>query len=394
MMGNDVFLDVACRQLNCYGEEICGDDFRWDKIALGRRSIIVLSDGMGHGVKANILSTLTSTMLLNFIARHEDITRVADMILRMLPVCNVRKISYATFTIADVDNTTGEVTLVQHDNPPAILMRSSGPETLSWDTTRITRSTGQPLTLRSCRFRARSGDRLVMVSDGVTQSGQRTELYKFGWGGEALQQCVAYLCMANASITPADLALQVISKADMNDGHRPSDDMSCAVLHFRTPRRLMVISCPPSLSEENDRMADVVKQFDGEKIVCGYPVARILSERLALPMERDESATDPLVKPLYRISSFELVTEGMVVPNRVLDLLEHTANEPTGKGVAERFYRRLMRSDEIHFTIGLRHNVDAEPAAPDEFELRRNILRRIGSLLETRFGKKVTFDYF
>ncbi len=393
-MNDRLYLDIACRQANCYGERICGDNYLCRHIAMGRRTLVVLSDGMGHGVKANILSTLTSTMLLEFISMHRDIAQIADTILRMLPICRIRKISYATFTIADIDNTTGEVSVAQHDNPAALLIRDGHAVPLQWEKREITRKEGRPLSLSTCRFTATKGDRLIMVSDGITQSGQRTGRYKFGWGEPSLEQFLCYLSTMNSGISSADLASQVISKADINDAGRPSDDMSCAAVLFRAPRRLMLVSCPPSLTEENERLITAVRKHEGERVVCGYPVARILSEGLNLPMERDESASNPLQKPVYRIPGFDLITEGLVVPGRVLDLLEHSAGESIGRDVPARLCRHLLRSDEIEMAIGMRRNLDVDATQADEFELRRNVLYRIAKLLETKFGKRVSITRY
>lgn len=391
-MSSKLYTSIAYRKLNCNGERICGDNFLSRRYSQGRRTIAVLSDGMGHGVKANILSTFTSTMLLNFIAANNDIRTTAMMILRMLPVCNIRKISYSTFSVVDVDNVTGEVSIAEHDTPEAILLRGGMPVELEWEKGEVHREEGgRPLMLRTTNFKAREGDRLILTSDGVVQSGQRTQLYKFGWGEEQLRQFVSYMVSVNDGMRSEDIASQVVSKANINDGGRPSDDISCAALHFRAPRRMMLVSCPPALPEDNGRLVEIAQRFRGPKVVCGHPVAQILAAGTGLRLERAEKTIDPLDAPQFRLPGFDLVTEGVMVPNRVLDLLEH---EDVGiGGVAERVCRMLIHHDEIEFVIGTRRNVDSETPFTDAFELRRNILRRIMSLLETKYGKQVSVTY-
>lgn len=393
-MNPDIFIDTAHRSLNHYGERICGDGFMLRKLAFGKRTVAVLSDGMGHGVRANILSTFTSTMLLNFIATQEDITETAEMILKMLPVNPSNNVSYSTFTITDIDHRTGNVNIIQHDNPPAILLRNGIPAELGWKESRIVRDGMKiPVILRTTSFRAEENDRIIMVSDGVTQSGQNSGIYKFGWGEEALKQFSSFLVSVNPGITSADIASQIVSKANINDGKKPADDTSCAVLSIRTPRRMMLVSCPPSLSEDNPKLVRQVREFEGVKTVCGHPVAQILANGMGLKLEKKESGNDPLDAPVYHLAGFELVTEGMIVPNRVLDLLEHRIDDIRQNDVAGRLTRMLLRHDVIEFVIGLRRSADPEGNLPDEFVLRRNILRQIASLLETKWGKQVNSTF-
>lgn len=400
-MQNNLFIDVACSQLNCAAERICGDSFLFRRIAGGRRTIVVLSDGMGHGVKANILSTLTSTMLLNFISSHQNIEHIAEMILKTLPVCSTRKISYSTFTMMDIDNITGDVTVVEHDNPSTLIMRGATPLTLEWERGETTRESGPALVVRTARFRAQADDRFVIVSDGVTQSGQRENRYKFGWGEGSLSQFVGYTLSFNRHVSSRDLALQVLSKASQNDSAIPADDMSCVAIHVRAARRLLLVSCPPSNKEDNVQLVKYITDFDGEKVVCGYPVAEIIATEMNLSVEKESYSSDPQLPPMWKINGFNLVTEGIVTLNRVLDNLEHVQSAEMLSGttdggrrpVSERLCRMLLSSDEITFVVGTKRNIDATMYLPDELELRRNILRRIASLLESKFSRQVTVRY-
>ena len=392
-MQSNISIDAACRQVDCAGERICGDVYLSRTVTVGGRTILVLSDGMGHGIKANILASLTASMLQNFVTIHEDIRTVSEMMLKTLPVCSVRKISYSTFTFVDIDHVAGTVTVVEHDNPHCMVLRAGRPLRLDWRAMEIRRSDGRPQKIRSVTFAAEPSDRIVVVSDGVTQSGQRSERYRFGWGEEALLQFVEYALNGNREITSADLAALVVSQAVRNDEGVPADDMSCLAVTVRTPRRLLLVSCPPSGRDAYPALADTVRRYGGKKVICGYPVAEILARELGLKVVREEVSADPDVPPAWSIPTIDLVTEGIVTLNKTLELLEYDTLPDEAAGPAAQLARLLLRSDEIAFMLGTRRQNDANRYVPDEYELRRRVIRRIARLLETRQGKHVVLTY-
>lgn len=396
-MKSRFFIDMACPQINCHGERICGDSFLCERLSGGGRTIIVLSDGMGHGVKANILAVLTSTMLSKFLSSHEDISVIAEMLLKTLPVCSVRKISYSTFTIIDIDSISGDVRIVEHDNPRTIIMRGDAPLDLEWERREITSAEKRTQHISQSNFKAQLGDRLVVVTDGVTQSGQRTGLYKFGWGEANLAQFVTYLVGYNSKISSRDLALQVLSKASLNDDGRPSDDISCMSLYIRDMRSMLLVSCPPSLRENYGRLAETVARFEGTRAVCGYRVAEIIAEQNGWPIKRDEFSPDPAIPPQWHVEPLDLVTEGLVTLGRVLELLEQIDQVGgdaivDGRSAADRLYRAIMRADQIEFLIGTVRN-SGSTYQTDEFDIRRNVLQNIANLLVSRYEKQVNIMY-
>ena len=130
-MSRDFYIEVNSQQRNHDGERICGDVFLYRYIKEEDRVIAVLSDGMGHGVKANILATLTATMALNFTREHKEVDRIAEIIMNTLPVCSERKISYSTFTIVDIES-SGRANILEYDNPSTIILRGTEIFDPSW----------------------------------------------------------------------------------------------------------------------------------------------------------------------------------------------------------------------------------------------------------------------
>lgn len=169
-MKKDFYIEVNSQQKNHDGERICGDVFLNKYIKEEDRVIAVLSDGMGHGVKANILATLTATMALNFTREHKEIDRIAEIIMNTLPVCSERKIAYSTFTIVDIES-SGKANILEYDNPHAIILRGNQEFDPSWKKVVLEKGKHSGQVLRTCTFMPEKEDRIIFCSDGVAQSG-------------------------------------------------------------------------------------------------------------------------------------------------------------------------------------------------------------------------------
>ena len=119
---DSLFIDTGSSQCTHFDERICGDVLKFRRIPEEGRLLSVLADGMGHGVKANILATMTATMALKFAAAEREIVHSAEIMMDALPVSRDRDVSYSTFTIVDI-RPGGWIYLVEMGNPEFILLR-------------------------------------------------------------------------------------------------------------------------------------------------------------------------------------------------------------------------------------------------------------------------------
>jgi hypothetical protein len=199
-LNRNFYIEVNSQQRNHDGERICGDVFLNRFIKEENRVIAVLSDGMGHGVKANILATLTATMALNFTREHKEVGRIAELIMNTLPVCSERKISYSTFTIIDIES-TGRATILEYDNPSTIVLRGNQIYDPDWKKVVLESGKHSGKVLKTCTFIPEKEDRIIFCSDGVSQSGMGSEQFPFGWERENLANYAASLVHSEASIS-------------------------------------------------------------------------------------------------------------------------------------------------------------------------------------------------
>jgi serine phosphatase RsbU (regulator of sigma subunit) len=65
---NNLCTDIGWMSINHFGEQLCGDHVEIVEQENENSTVVVLADGLGSGVKASILSTLTSKIISTMIA--------------------------------------------------------------------------------------------------------------------------------------------------------------------------------------------------------------------------------------------------------------------------------------------------------------------------------------
>jgi hypothetical protein len=390
----DFYIEVNSQQRSHDEERICGDVFLYKYIKEEDRVVAVLSDGMGHGVKANILATLTATMALNFTQEHKEVDRIAEIIMNTLPVCSERKIAYSTFTIVDIES-SGKTNILEYDNPAAITLRGSREFDPTWKRVVLDKGKHAGKVLRTCTFIPEKEDRIIFCSDGVSQSGMGSEALPFGWERDNILSYAAQLVSGEASISATILAAKIVTMAHKNDAYKAKDDISCAVIYFRDPRKLLICTGPPYEKDKDRELAAKVKGYEGKVILCGGTTADIIARELNRKIVDELLFEDPELPPESFLEGIDLVTEGILTLQKVNEILKTYNNSVhLGKGPADKIVKLLMESDEIHFIIGTRINIaHQDPNLPVELEIRRTVVKRIARLLEEKWLKKISFGY-
>ncbi|MFW5890456.1 MAG: SpoIIE family protein phosphatase [Marinilabiliaceae bacterium] len=390
----NIFLDIYCEQNNHDGEAICGDVFLSRRVREEGRTIAVLSDGMGSGVKANVLASLTASMAINFTIEHREVQKTAEIIMNTLPVCSVRKISYSTFTIIDMED-TGQTTIVEYDNPSCLLLRNNREFDPGWEDLELESERHKGKIIKTCSFIAQKEDRVVFWSDGIIQSGMGTRSYPFGWGREGAIEYVFRVLKNEPFISASKMSKKVVNMAGHHDGDKPKDDNSCGVVYFREPRKLLLVSGPPFDERHDLDFALKVRRFNGKKIIAGGTTAEIVARELALEFDVGMETSDPELPPASYVEGMNLVTEGILTLGKVARVLENFQKDSNlGNGPADQIVRMLLESDKIHVINGTRINVaHQDPNLPVELEIRRSVVKRIVNALEEKFLKEVDIEY-
>lgn len=391
---DEFYIEIASTQLSKKGQVICGDVFLSKKIQEENRIITVLSDGLGSGVRANVLATLTATMGLNFTIERYPPEQTAQAILDTLPVDDIRKISYATFTIIDSD-ADGETRIVNFDNPPILILRGKKMLETKPSKKLLSNTSGMIRELSYSSFQASLEDRIVLFSDGVSQSGLGTATYPFGWDLEDISDWICNLLDRKPDLSATDLAGKIVDQANANDINSARDDISCIVIYFRHPRKLLLCSGPPYHTVDDHRLAMTVESFNGQKVLSGGTTAEIVSRELGLEIEVSLETLSSGIPPVSIMNGIDLVTEGVLTLGRVSARLEEGVSLPvSGKDAASALLSLLLNNDQIFLLAGTRINeAHQDPSLPVELEIRRNVVKKIKRLLEDKYLKEVHLDF-
>ncbi|MDR1791971.1 MAG: SpoIIE family protein phosphatase [Bacteroidales bacterium] len=390
-------VEVGQFQCNHTGEKICGDVFLSRRLPDEKRVLCVLSDGMGHGVRANVLATLTATISLNFTLEHKDANAIAAIIMKALPICSERGISYSTFTIVDIMLESDCVSILEYDNPQTIIMRGSQIYAPQWTHVKYEgdETDKRVMDLKTVSFTPQLEDRILFCSDGIVQSGMGKGI-TMGWGRNNLIKFVREIVEDNADVSATDLSEMVVKQAIANDLHAPKDDLTCGVVYFRQPRKILLCTGPPFSKDKDHEFALLLKHFEGKKIISGATTTEIISRELEREVI-DEDITDPTLPPSSKMSGVDLVTEGVLTLSKVINLLEAAAygnKIQLGKGPADRVCKMLLESDEIHILVGTKINESHhDPNLPVEIEIRKHLIRRLTQVLEDKFMKVINIKY-
>ncbi len=370
------------------GQSICGDSVVAVKSKEQQRYVLVVSDGLGSGVKASILSQMTATMAAKFVSSDMELPISLGVMMDALPVCQVRKISYATFTIVD-STLDGETRVIEMGNPPFVLIRNG--VVVRYDSRQISSPgwSGRKITVTNLKIEP--GDRLVVLSDGITQAGLGTVACKLGWRSKGCEEYLLSRLRQSPDLSARQIASDVVKKAiTFEPGLLPHDDMTCAVMYYRKPRELMLVTGPPFRESKDKEWAGRLYSFSGRKIVCGGTTANILARELGAKIKTGLKPAGGL-PAMSEMDGVNLVTEGILTLTRVVTLLENNESDNSAAAV---IVEELKNHDIIYICVGTRVNeAHQDPTLPAELDIRRNIIKRMKQILEDKYLKEVEVDY-
>ncbi len=385
-----IAVDAYHHSLNKHQEILCGD--RVIMTYTDRAYVCVLADGLGSGVKANILATLTATILSELITHGVGLDEAIETLTATLPECHQRKIAYSTFSVVEIDH-DGNTTIIEFDNPKVIIIRDDQQIHIDRHPFFYQHRTVHVSNIKLC-----PNDYVVMVSDGVLHAGMGQAL-NFGW---QRQDIVRHLILKNKQPSSSQMiSTDLIDTVYDLYGGEVKDDATVVVSRLIHRHRTVIMVGPPK-----DRQADALKVLTlknatGKKVVCGGTTAQIVARHLDKRIVVDDAlgfGSD--LPPVACIEGIDLVTEGILTLGRTVDLLVEADTSKQQKdrllqslpadGAHRLFQLLLNETTEILFLVGLADNpAHSQLSHALSVNMKSKLVERISNHLK-KFGKIVT----
>lgn len=389
----NISIDMAYKSTNHVGEELCGD-----KVEILNNDdcrIIILADGMGSGIRANILATLTSKIIATLMKYSTSIDEMVSTIAKTLPLSSVNGAAYSTFSVIQVFF-DGTVYVVEYDNPECILIRDGKVHSLPFVYRKV-----EGKKIRECHFKSKQGDALAVMSDGCLYCGTG-DIMNYSWNWNALSGCAERA--AARSRNAQQMADRINAACEELYGGNVTDDTTVAVVRIMEEKILSILTGPPQDKADDYKMVEDFMKADGIKIVSGgstsQMVARVLCEKL-IPVDGE---LDPEIPPTSKIKGIDLVTEGVLTLHKTLELLERYVQND----VSEEFFVELSRDNgatrmacylmedcsTVNLYIGKAINMDyTDKTLPFDISVRQNLIQRLINVLK-EMNKKVVVHYY
>ncbi len=388
---NDLCADIGYKSILHAGEELCGDHV--DIVSDERSTVVVLADGLGSGVKASILSTLTSKIISTMMAEGLSIEDCVRTIAATLPVDSKHGVAYSTFTIVHlIDNTYADV--IQYDNPQLILLRNGENfeypmQEMHIEDKKIFRS----------RIRLEEGDLFIAMSDGCPHASAE-EAYNMNWTRNDIIEFMETISIAG--YTAKTLATMLIDECWKLYAGEPRDDATACVIAIRKRVPMNILFGPPQDPDDAERMMNLFFSKEGKHIICGGTTASIAAKYLRVPLRAGSGGTVEGIPPTSELEGVDLVTEGVITMSRVVEYAHDFTGENTqyetwsyGHDGASMICRLLFEeATDINFYVGRAVNpAHQDPNLPINFHIKMRLVDELTDALRT-MGKRVKISYF
>ncbi len=387
----NLYFETSAGHLHKQGEELCGDKI--EVVKRPDKTYLVLADGLGSGVKANILSSLTSKIVATMLTQGAELEDVLETIASTLPVCSERHLAYSTFSFLEL-SVTGQAYLVEYDNPPMLWIHGGKRTQIPYEEIEIAGKR-----VRQARFSIQADDLFVLMSDGVTHAGLGSYL-DLGWQWENVATYMeSAACRDRNPRTLQNLLLQACKSLYKN---QIKDDTSVCVCRARIPSKTCVMIGPPQDQKMDQQLVETLLNFDGNKVVCGGTTSKIVSRISGRSLTTQLDYVSPEIPPIATIEGIDLVTEGIVTMGRALELMKAYAQGAPGRdqilqrgkdGAYLLAQLLIQKSTSVTFLVGRALNpAYNDPGMPLDLTMKLRLVHDIAQCLR-ELDKQVTLEF-
>lgn len=386
MTRNNSFIETGKISINKHSETLCGDYCTVFKDH--NKMVVVLSDGLGSGVKANILATLTATILGTMISKNLPLEECVDAVASTLPVCREKKLAYATFTVLGLEN--NHAYLVQYDNPRAIILHEG--KNMNYPT--AVRFIGQK-EIHESRIELHENDTILLMTDGVTNSG----IGKLALNGWEREDIISFLERVYTPEASAPWLAGSVGNACMAlNMNSADDDITAFVVKMKPRQSVNMMIGPPQKKEEDKKILKLFFTKDGKRIVCGGTTASAVSKYLKVPLVAISDSGNEEIPAMATIEGVDLVTEGVITLKKVVEICSEFIHNPfilldikkRHDGAALLAAMLIEEATDVNIYFGTTVNL-AHLGTEIDFNTKLTLIKQLEEYLE-QMGKRVNLS--
>ncbi|MBI9016672.1 MAG: SpoIIE family protein phosphatase [Phycisphaerae bacterium] len=363
--------------------DICGDVIHTIRRKQG--TLILLCDGIGSGIKANLAAKMLIARLTELIDRGFSQHIAFHKIVETQNQYRTNGFSYVAFTLIWI-RPDGATEILSHDGTRPIVIPKAGrlhPVNMDYH------SSGQAI-IGQCNLQLNIGDRLLVFSDGITQAGLGRSCAA-GWTENQIAKDIASQV---EELNSSQIASAVHKIALQKWGKPDGDDCTVMTITLGKPETVTLLTGPPANKKDDPHTINDFLNLHGTKIICGGTTAGIAARIMNKELTVTDDVTGPWTPPCFALEGIDMVTEGVVTLNQIANLIKIDPSKLQGASTAEKLCRHLLAADQINFIVGQAQN----PASNDTLFTQIGVTQRI-NVIETlkkelsRLDKLVLIDY-
>lgn len=389
---NNLYADIGYKSINHKGEQLCGDHVDIEKQD-DNSSVVVLADGLGSGVKASILSTLTSKIISTMIAQGLPLEECVSTIAATLPINSEHGVAYSTFTILHIlDNET--VDIIEYDNPAVIYIRDG--EVYDYPKQELIIEDKK---IYSATIKLQVNDVITAMSDGCPYASP-DKSYNYEWGPDDIADFMKVISMVDYNAKT--LATMLIDQVYQEYGSNPIDDATACVVKIRPREQVNILYGPPRSRDDCARMMNLFFSKEGKHIICGGTTSKIAADHLNAPLVAISGSGADGIPPISKIEGVDLVTEGTITINKVLEYAKDTLGKNelyqywgfNNNGAAQISRLLFEEATDIDFFVGRAINPAHQIGQTTlSIDIKMKLVEELTECLK-EMGKNVRVSYF
>jgi len=326
--------------------DVCGDVV--DVYRNATSTNIVLCDGIGSGLKANIYAKMCCARIIHMLREGSSVKRTFETVGETMNKAWGTGDPFSVFTIVSILN-TGNTTIMAYDMPSPIFICKQyanvvKSRTYYWKKALIHES----------HLILRKNEGVVIMSDGITQAGLGNGLIN-GWESEGVVKFVNLNSYIH-NIQYRDLTNSIHKQALKLWGKKYGDDCTVVTAYNKRGITLNVLTGTPESKEDDNSFVMDYMQSEGIKVVCGGSTSMMLARELKKPVEIKEEMS-PIVPPSFIIPGITLATEGMITLNQLFNLLNEDIDSSSGDNIVLELLEYFQTADKILFWVGKSGNI-------------------------------------